>query len=122
MIVMTVRASPPEPVIQLRPRQSTAVPTLYLVRHVNRRDADPWGYVPPGGESYAMVAARLRPFLGEASGHGKLIIVAHGIVSQVLRGLYGNLRPDEIVKLQQPQDAVFRLQEGTIAAFTAEAA
>lgn len=94
----------------------------YFPDALDQRDADPWGYTPPGGESYAMVAARLRPFLDEAIGHGKLIIVAHGIVSQILRGLYSRLRPDEIVCLTEPEDAVFRLQEGTVAAFAAEAA
>lgn len=89
---------------------------------LEQREADPWRFAPPGGESYAMVAARLRPFLEEAVGHGRLIIIAHGIVSQILRGLYGRLVPDDIVRLPEPQDAVFRLEQGTVAAFAAEAA
>lgn len=94
----------------------------YFPEALEQREMDPWRYAPPGGESYAMVAARLRPFLDEAISHGKLIIIAHGIVSQVLRGLYGGLRPDEIIRQPEPQDAVFRLQQGTVATFAAEAA
>ena len=30
--------------------------------------------------------------------------------------------PDDIVRLPEPQDAVFRLEQGTVAAFAAEAA
>ncbi|MEM7443699.1 MAG: histidine phosphatase family protein [Pseudomonadota bacterium] len=94
----------------------------YFPDALAERDENPWRYAPPGGESYAMVAARLGPFLDEAVGHGKLIIVAHGVVGKVLRGLYGRLSPEETMHQPEPQDAVFRLQEGTIAAFASEAA
>ena len=77
------------------------------------RERDRWGYVVPGGESYAMVALRAGAFLDEA--RGNTIVVSHGGTGRVLRGLYGRLAPPEIKTLEQPQDALHRLAQGTIA-------
>ena len=77
------------------------------------RQRDPWRFVVPGGESYEMVAVRAGAFLGEA--RGNTIVVSHGGVGRVLRGLYGRLAPLEIKALEQPQDAIFRLTQGTVA-------
>jgi broad specificity phosphatase PhoE len=43
-----------------------------------------------------------------------LIIVAHGVVSRVLRGLYAGLPRDAALSLPVPQDRIFRLSEGRI--------
>ncbi len=77
------------------------------------RARDRWGFVVPGGESYQMVAVRARAFLGEAQGH--TIVVSHGGTGRVLRGLYSRLAPAEMRTLEQPQDALHRLTQGTIA-------
>ena len=77
------------------------------------RQRDPWRYVVPGGESYEMVAARAGDFLNEA--RGNTIVVSHGGTGRVLRGLYGRLAPPEIKTLEQPQDAIHRLAQGTVA-------
>ncbi len=77
------------------------------------RQRDRWGFVVPGGESYEMVAVRAGAFLGEA--RGNTIVVSHGGTGRVLRGLYGRLAPLEIKTLEQPQDAIHRLTQGTIA-------
>ncbi len=76
------------------------------------RDRDRWGFVVPGGESYAMLALRAGAFLGEPKGN--TIVVSHGGTGRVLRGLYGRLAPPEIKSLEQPQDAIHRLAQGTI--------
>lgn len=91
----------------------------YFPEELADRAANPWRYSPPGGESYAMVAARIRPFLDEAVDHGRMIIVAHGVVAQVLRGLYANIPNEAIPALEEPPEAVFRLQQGTVATFEA---
>ena len=77
------------------------------------RERDPWGFVVPRGESYAMVAARADAFLGEP--RGNTIVVSHGGTGRVLRGLYTRLAPEQIKTLEQPQDALHRLTQGTIA-------
>ncbi|MAS41184.1 MAG: histidine phosphatase family protein [Porticoccaceae bacterium] len=77
-----------------------------------RRIADRWHHAPPGGESYAAVAKRAGEWLSEAD--GRLLVVTHGAVDRILRGLYAGLSPEEICRLSEPQDEVFRLQGGKI--------
>ncbi len=67
----------------------------------------------PGGESYAMLAARAGAFLDQV--RGNTIVVSHGGTGRVLRGLYARLAPPEIKTLEQPQDALHRLTQGTVA-------
>jgi probable phosphoglycerate mutase len=44
------------------------------------RERDKWGYVPPGGESYAMLADRIRPILADLT--RDTVVVAHGGVAR----------------------------------------
>jgi probable phosphoglycerate mutase len=44
------------------------------------RERDKWSYVPPGGESYAMLADRVRPVLSDVTRDS--VIVAHGGVAR----------------------------------------
>jgi probable phosphoglycerate mutase len=44
------------------------------------RERDKWSYVPPGGESYAMLVERIRPVLAELV--RDTVIVAHGGVAR----------------------------------------
>ena len=81
--------------------------------HWAARARDRWGFVVPGGESYAMVAARAGAFLDQV--RGNTIVVSHGGTGRVLRGLYARLAPPEIKTLEQPQDALHRLTQGTVA-------
>ena len=49
------------------------------------READKWAFAPPGGESYAVLAERVRPFLGELRRDS--VVVSHGGVARVMRVL-----------------------------------
>ena len=79
-----------------------------------KREADRWTFAPPGGESYAMVAERVGGWLGEQAPEARLIVVCHGAVSRVLRGLYAGLPPAESVRLSQDQTNLYRLSDGRI--------
>jgi broad specificity phosphatase PhoE len=46
------------------------------------REANKWGFVPPDGESYAMLAQRIAPWLKEQD--TPKVVVAHGGVARVL--------------------------------------
>ena len=46
------------------------------------RERDKWGYVPPGGESYAMLADRIRPCLADLT--RDTVMVAHGGVARAI--------------------------------------
>jgi len=56
------------------------------------RRADKWGFAPPGGESYAMLAERIRPWLRALSADA--FVVAHGGVARALMRLLAGV-PDE---------------------------
>jgi len=79
-----------------------------------RREADKWTARPPGGESYADVAARARSWLEEQDDSRTRIVVCHGLLGRVLRGLYGGLPPETIFTLDEPQSTLFRLRDGRI--------
>ncbi len=79
-----------------------------------RRRENHWHHVPPGGESYEMVAARATDWLDGIAPDRQLVVVAHGAVGRVLRGLYSGLSRVATVALDEPQDAIFGLHGGKI--------
>ena len=76
-----------------------------------RRD---WFFLAPDGESYEAARARLAAFLDDAAERRRLIVVAHGIASRLLRGLYLGLSRDATLALALSQDAVFKLAGGAV--------
>jgi broad specificity phosphatase PhoE len=73
-----------------------------------------WCFCAPNGETYAEFELRLTRWLSEISDHAALIVVTHGIVARVLRGLYAALERSLALSLPIPQDRIFRLGEGKI--------
>jgi probable phosphoglycerate mutase len=73
-----------------------------------------WYFHSADGERYEAFHARLAAFLQDALTRPMLIIVAHGVVSRVLRGLYAGLPRDAALSLPVPQERIFRLSEGRI--------
>ena len=74
-----------------------------------------WNFEPPGGgESYAMLAARVGAWLDDVARGRRLVVVAHGAVGRVLRGLYAGLGQAETLALDETQNAFFRLHRGAI--------
>jgi probable phosphoglycerate mutase len=82
-----------------------------------RRTAARWTFEPSGGgESYADTSLRLRSWISDLAGDA--VVVAHGIVGQIMRGLFAGLTPDEIIASRGPkQDRIYRLGRGTEAEF-----
>ncbi len=85
-----------------------------------QRQADTWSFQVPGGESYALVALRVREWLDEQPSDARLVVVGHGLAGRVLRGLYARLPRAEIMEMLEPQGCLHRLAENTIATFEAE--
>lgn len=77
-----------------------------------RRLADKWNHAPPGGESYETVARRVGAWLDEAQ--GAQLVVTHGAVDRIVRGLYAGLSTEDICALPEPQDELFHLAGGRI--------
>ena len=74
------------------------------------RDADRWGYVPPGGESYAMVAKRVKPWL--RSLEGDTLVVSHGGVGRVFLTLLAGLAPCDAPAAEIVQGRVLVFEAG----------
>lgn len=82
-----------------------------------------WAFHAPTGETYEEMCDRLTSWLGglPAEPERRIIAVSHGVTGRILRGLYAQLAPDEVVTQDVPQDAVFRLQRGAITRIDCEA-
>ncbi|AMJ61182.1 histidine phosphatase family protein [Bosea sp. PAMC 26642] len=57
------------------------------------RERDKWGFVPPNGESYRMLAERIRPVLTELT--AETVIVSHGGVARAVLALVGAVSPQK---------------------------
>jgi probable phosphoglycerate mutase len=60
-------------------------------KRVRARSKDKWSFVPPGGESYAMLAERVRPWLSGLTGDA--FVVSHGGVARALMTLIAGVTP-----------------------------
>lgn len=69
---------------------------------VRARDADKWGFVPPTGESYAMLAARVSGWLGCLDRPS--LIIAHGGILRVLLNLLAGFSERDVPRFPAPQD------------------
>jgi hypothetical protein len=76
----------------------------------------------PEGEPYESFSARIENWLRESDGDPNLIVVTHGIVARVLRGLYTGLPRLAALSLPIPQDRIYRLSHGAIEEIVIEGA
>lgn len=74
----------------------------------------------PGGESYEALTARIGDFLASIAPDDRVVLVSHGAAGRILRGMYAGLAKADMLALEIPQDAVFRLQNGQIDRFDCE--
>ncbi|QIB33745.1 histidine phosphatase family protein [Ancylobacter pratisalsi] len=74
------------------------------------RKADPWNYVPPNGESYAMLTERVMEALGEIT-EDSVVVTHGGVVRAMLHALAG-MPPDQAVWLPVRQGAVYMIENG----------
>ena len=83
-------------------------------------EIDPEGYHdwrPDEGEGYADGRERVADWLSSLT--GPVIVVAHGGISRILRGIVFELPKREIVALKVPQDRFFRIADGGLDWFDA---
>lgn len=76
---------------------SSSVPELIAERASNK-----WGFVPPNGESYAMLAERVCVAL--AALEGPSVITAHGGVLRAVFHMIGGMEAEEAAISEVPQD------------------
>jgi probable phosphoglycerate mutase len=81
-----------------------------------QRRADHWNFRPPNGENYVMALGRAEPALDDImalAAARPVAVFAHGGIGRVLRGLFIGAPHADILKMDQPQDAFYRLHHGT---------
>lgn len=61
------------------------------------RERDKWGFVPPGGESYRMLAERIRPVLEGLA--ADTVMVSHGGVARAVLALVGAVGTAEAARV-----------------------
>ena len=69
-----------------------------------------WSLQPPGGESLAMVHARVGSFLATLT--ADCVIVAHARVVQMIHAHYLALSPDAVIRYDPPNAGILRLSAG----------
>ncbi|MCS0502217.1 histidine phosphatase family protein [Ancylobacter mangrovi] len=74
------------------------------------RKADPWNFVPPSGESYAMLAERVMAAIGEIERDS--VVVTHGGVVRAMLHVLAGMPPEEAVWLPVRQGAVYLVENG----------
>ncbi|PZQ86005.1 MAG: histidine phosphatase family protein [Ancylobacter novellus] len=77
---------------------------------LSARRADPWNYVPPGGESYAMLSERVMPAISDLS-EDSVVVTHGGVVRAMLHALAG-MPPEQAVELPVRQGAVYLIEDG----------
>lgn len=85
------------------------LPDVDPIEHAARA-RDPYRWRPREGESYADLSERVAGWL--ATVERDAVVVSHGGVSRVLRGLVLGLDTAEIAELSVPQDKVLVLRDG----------
>ncbi len=75
-----------------------------------RRERDKWGFVPPDGESYAMLRDRVAPALAELS--GPTLLVAHGGVARALLVSLAGIEEEEATRADIWQGRVLVFEGG----------
>ncbi len=78
-----------------------------------QRTADPAGFVMPGGESYAMLSARVAKAL--VATRRDVVIVSHGGVCRGMLALLANVDPAVAPTLEIPQNRILMLRGGRFA-------
>ncbi len=76
-----------------------------------------WHYAPPNGENYVMAAERAQAALDDIvalAASKPVAVFAHGAIGRVMRGLFLRAPQADILAMDQPQDAFFRLHRGAV--------
>lgn len=79
------------------------------------RERNKWSFVPPGGESYAQVAVRMREWYDALDGN--TVVIAHGGTARALIGLLGITRPAEAPSIDIGQGVVYRFANGSMSRY-----
>ena len=75
-----------------------------------RRERDKWNFVPPEGESYAMLADRLRPVVADIV--QDVVLVSHGGVARALLAMLAGVPEHEAPRIDIWQGKILVIESG----------
>lgn len=81
------------------------------------RQLDRWNYRPPNGENYDMATERAQAALADLvalAAEKPVAVFAHGAIGRLMRGLFLRAPQADILAMDQPQDAFYRLHRGAV--------
>jgi broad specificity phosphatase PhoE len=79
------------------------------------RERNKWDFVPPGGESYAEVALRMREWYEALD--GDTVVIAHGGTARALIAVLGIAPPAEAPSVDIGQGVVYRFANGSMSRY-----
>jgi len=79
------------------------------------RERNKWDFVPPGGESYAQVALRMREWYDALD--GDTVVIAHGGTARALIAVLGIAPPAEAPSIDIGQGVVYRFADGSMSRY-----
>lgn len=79
-----------------------------------------WYFNSLEGERYEDVKGRIEEWLASIKDHEKLIVVAHGVTSRIIRGLYQNLDKNATLSQEVAHETFFKLADGDVKRYTYE--
>jgi len=79
------------------------------------RQVDKWRFVPPGGESYQQLCARVRTWYDAIE--DDTVVVAHGGTARALTAIVGAAAPDEAPSLSIGQGVVYSFADGQMTCY-----
>lgn len=69
-----------------------------------------WFFRSPDGESFDQATGRVKAWLAELD--GTALVVSHGLIGRIIRGVYAGLSGHEMLSLPVPQDVIWHLHDG----------
>ncbi|XZG69111.1 histidine phosphatase family protein [Chitinibacteraceae bacterium HSL-7] len=93
--------------------ETLQVPELHRA-HPELATRPDWHFAAPGGESYRAVRERIDDFLSDDTLPACLVVVSHGLLGRIVRGVYAGMDEAALWAQDMPQDAFFRLLQGRI--------
>ncbi|HWI47818.1 MAG TPA: histidine phosphatase family protein [Rummeliibacillus sp.] len=79
-----------------------------------------WYFNSPDGESHDSVVRRVSEWLGSIRDKKKVIAVSHGLTGRIIRGVYQNLKKDQLLRLEVSQNTFFKMTNNKIERFCYE--
>src|ERR1700736_6356216 len=82
---------------------------------VARRESDKWGFLPPGGESYAQLTVRIRAWYETVD--KDTVVAAHGGTARALIAHLGIASPQDATHYSIDQGVVYVFAQGVLARY-----